>query len=188
MIILLLFIIFFLILLIKRKNSYDDTVEYYYNGSYYKIRPSSQQVIKQKLELLDNYKKKLNILVNYCKDNNYPNKEDSYRLYKRFQTIQINETSSTDNSAAYVVNKNEELRICLSNNDINDGMFVLIHELAHIMSLNYGHGDEFKNNMYLLLKLAVKLNLYKPVDYTKYPINYCGVNIYTTPCKNNNCK
>lgn len=187
MIILLLFIIFLLILFIKNKNYGDDTVEYFYEGYYYRIRPLPQNTIKKRLELLNTYRNKLNILVNYCKDNNYPNKQDSNRLYTRFKNIKLNETPSHESSAAYVVNKNEELRICLSNNNINDAMFVLIHELAHIMSSNYGHGDEFKNNMYLLLKKAVELDLYYPVDYTKTPINYCGVNIYTTPCENNKC-
>lgn len=186
MILLLIIIILILIIYLNKNKFSDDTVEEYYNSNRYKVRKGTKVVQVEKAKKLDNLKNKLQKLVNYCKDSNLPTKIDADRMYSRFKNIQFNETASNDSSAAYVVNKDEELRICLNGNE-NDTMFVLLHELAHIMSKSYGHNTEFKNNMDFLVKQAVKLQIYTPVDYTKSPINYCGVKISTTPCHNNQC-
>jgi len=127
---------------------------------------------------------KLIKLVDHCVIN-LPDKTSANRLAKRFFTMGFNETSSTDSSAAYVVNK-QELRLCLKGKE-NDTMFVLLHELAHVMSGTYGHNEEFKDNMKILVKEAVKLGIYQPTDYTKTPVDYCGVTITSTPCHNNQC-
>jgi hypothetical protein len=183
--IVLLIIITFLIIL----NFYkiiDDTIPQTYNGKTYKVRrstPESQLNAAQKLEY---FRSDLEKLVDYCYQKKIPTVEDSERLYNRFQTTKIHETASSDASAAYVINKGEELRVCLNGNE-NDTMFVLLHELAHIMSESYGHNSEFKKNMDFLVKEAVKVGIYQPVDYTKTPIEYCGVNISNTPCHNNKC-
>ena len=185
MILLLIIITTFLIILNFSKIT-DDTISQSYNGKNYKVRkstPVSQMNTAQKLE---RFKNDLGKLVDYCYQKQIPNIEDSERLYNRFQKTQIHETSSSDTSAAYVVNKGEELRVCLNGNE-NDTMFVLLHELAHIMSESYGHNEEFKQNMDFLVKEAVKVGIYHPVDYTKTPIDYCGVNISNTPCHNNKC-
>lgn len=188
MILILIFvIIFFLFFCYNNKIFTDDTVEEYYNGSVYKVRKSSPEEQLKTAKKLDTLKIELKKLVNYCHENELPTKQDANRMYSRFKTIQFNETSSNENSAAYVVNKNEELRICLKNEKENDTMFVLLHELAHVMSESYGHNEEFKKNMDFLVKEAVKLKIYKPIDYSKNPINYCGVNITSTPCHNNQC-
>jgi hypothetical protein len=125
--------------------------------------------------------------VDYCYKNNLPTDVDASRMYYRFKNTQISETATGETSAAYVVNKGQELRVCLNDENENDTMFVLLHELAHIMSQSYGHNEEFKKNMDFLVKEAVKLQLYTPIDYTKLPINYCGVTISSTPCHNNKC-
>ena len=56
-----------------------------------------------------------------------------------------------------------------------------IHELAHIMTESVGHKKEFWDNMAFLLKEAEKINIYKPVDYSKNNVDYCGMEITTTP-------
>jgi hypothetical protein len=61
--------------------------------------------------------------------------------------------------------------------DINTMMYVAIHELAHVATESIGHTEEFKINFKRLLKKAIELNLYKFVDYSKNPINYCGINL-----------
>lgn len=188
MIVLLILLIIIILLICINKNKFtDDTVEEYYNGSVYRVRKGNSESQQKTAKKLDYFKKRLETLINYCYDKSLPTKEDAYRMHARFKTTQLSETSSSETSAAYVINKGEELRICLKNENDNDIMFVLLHELAHIMSKSYGHNSEFKQNMDFLVKQAVKLNLYKPVDYSKTPINYCGVNISSTPCHNNNC-
>ena len=62
-------------------------------------------------------------------------------------------------------------------------MFVVIHELSHVMTKTVGHTTEFWNNMGFLLKKAEKLDMYEPKDYSKEPVDYCGMEINTTPYK-----
>ena len=188
MILLLILIIIIFLLICLNKNKWnDDTVEELYNGTVYKVRKGNPTQQLNTAKKLDYLRSKLQILVDHCYKNNLPTEKDASRMNSRFNHTHINETSSGETSAAYVVNKGEELRVCLNDENENDTMFVLLHELAHIMSKSYGHNDEFKKNMDFLVKEAVKLNIYKPIDYTKRPINYCGVNISSTPCHNNKC-
>lgn len=189
MILCLISIIIILLILSNFKNAWfiDDTQEVKYKNEYFRVVGNSDSKRMKKAETLYNLKLKLKKLENYCTENNFPTSEDAERFSQRFKNIKFNETATNDPSAAYVVNKSQELRICLNSDDLNDTMFVLLHECAHIMSKSYGHNDEFKRNMDRLVKLAVKLGIYKPVDYSKQPIKYCGVNISNTPCSNNKC-
>lgn len=186
LLLILIIIIFFLLCLNKKKFT-DDTVEEPYNGYIYRVRKSDYSTQLNVAKKLDYLRDKLQTLVNYCYENNLPTESDASRMYHRFKNTQMSETATGENSAAYVVNKGQELRICLNNEDVNNTMFVLLHELAHIMSKSYGHNDEFKKNMDFLVKEAVKLQIYTPTDYTQSPINYCGVTISSTPCHNNKC-
>ena len=65
--------------------------------------------------------------------------------------------------------------------DENTLTFVAIHELAHVMSKSIGHKTEFWENFKFLLKDAVKMGLYKAVDYKKKPKEYCGMTITDNP-------
>ena len=62
-------------------------------------------------------------------------------------------------------------------------MFVVIHELAHIITKSIGHTDEFWENMKFLLKISIKLGIYQEVDYKNKPEKYCGITITDTPLK-----
>ncbi len=136
--------------------------------------------------------KKVDKLVLYMYNNNLPNVETSKRLAERWKHIRTNpsgfrETAPGEASAAYTVNKGEQMRICIrderSDNmfeDENDSMFVIIHELAHLMSKSYGHNLEFKKNFSYITKVAVDTGEYKYIDYSKKPTTYCSVDITHT--------
>ena len=49
------------------------------------------------------------------------------------------------------------------------------------MTESIGHTKEFWQNFKFLLKDAVKMGIYKPVDYKKKPKSYCGMNITDNP-------
>lgn len=136
--------------------------------------------------------KKVDILVNHMKQKNLPDHIISERLYHRWQKIRKNpkglrETSPGENSAAYTINKGEQMRICVrderSDNlfeNENDTMFVILHELGHLMSKSYGHNLEFKRNFAYVTRVAVELGLYKYTNYSKTPTTYCNVDITHT--------
>ena len=89
---------------------------------------------------------------------------------------------------SYSVNKGEELAICLRHtkdnypfNDDNTIMFTTGHELAHVMNKTIGHDDSFWSYMKFNLEEMSKISLYHPIDYTKTPVEYCGMKISHTP-------
>jgi hypothetical protein len=65
--------------------------------------------------------------------------------------------------------------------DENTMVFVYLHELAHVMSENYAHDEEFWNNFAYLLEIAVKHNLYSYEAYHVNNIHFCGEKINYTP-------
>lgn len=93
------------------------------------------------------------------------------------------------NNTSWSQNKGEILAYCvrdLPNNgkefvDTNTLMFVNLHELGHVSSVEYGHELEFWNTMEVLLMEAVELGMYDPVDYSKEPITYCGLPLDSSP-------
>jgi len=102
----------------------------------------------------------------------------------------LRETYFNDDYKAYSVNKGTQLAICIRNKDntfipINTIFFVVVHELAHIMTNEYGHTDLFWKNMNILLKESIKNNIYDPVDYNQFPVNYCEMEINSTPLDKN---
>lgn len=128
-------------------------------------------------------------LVNHMLVNNIPNKETAELLSHRWANIRsssdgFRETSKNENTAAYTVNKHEQLRICVRTKqdpymleNENTTMFVMLHELAHMMSKSYGHNFEFRKNFATITKVAVDMGLYKYEDFATNPVQFCGVDI-----------
>ena len=104
---------------------------------------------------------------------------------------------SKGEDTSFVSNKGSQFGMCLRKQDPHrnkfHGMsilkFVILHELTHLGCSTYGHGAEFWQWFKVTLTQAVASKLYKPVDYSKYPDNYCGLNLNSNPyCDgNNNC-
>ena len=120
--------------------------------------------------------------------NNYIINDNVQRLTKNFNPQSIVETLPNSEHTAYSENKGEKIAFCLNTTkdgdkliDQNTLMFVSIHELAHTMTESVGHTDEFWNNFKFLLENASKINIYRPVDYSKHPTSYCGMTINENP-------
>lgn len=111
-------------------------------------------------------------------------------LNKRLYLDNMMEAPHEDDSTSYTINKGEEMHICMREknknkvlHDVNTMMFVILHEMAHIMSDSIGHNNEFRENFIFLLKNAAQIDLYKKINYQKEPQSYCGLKINTTPIK-----
>ena len=133
-------------------------------------------------------------LIKFCAYLNaeYPTDKRIIRTITRFtpDNIYENYPDEGDESTSYSMNKGEKIYFCLrdKNNksklvNLNVVMFVAFHEMAHIMTLSTGHTEEFWNNFKFILKNAVKLGVYKYIDFASKPLNYCGVKITTSPWK-----
>lgn len=137
-------------------------------------------------DLLAEINKRVLILINHL-DNQENKTINTKLLVSRYDPESLMENVSQEHTT-YTVNKGNEISVCLSTRDndqhlydINRLMFVIIHELAHIGSESYGHGKEFVLLFIYLLKKSVELKIYEYHDYSKSPVEYCGININTTP-------
>ena len=116
------------------------------------------------------------------------NKEGVDDLQKNYDPRSLSETIDGAKYTSYSVNKGEKISICIRSKDnviIDDNtiLFVVIHELAHVMTEEVGHTPLFWSNMKYLLENAERIGIYKPINYEKEPVQYCGMEINTTPYK-----
>ena len=121
-------------------------------------------------------------------DNKYPDDEDVQRLVRRMDNVKIEESKNEEGTSSYTVNKGELMSICVRYkpdsskfHDNNTLWFVLMHEIAHVMSVTEGHGEEFMRNFKFLLVESEKLNYYTPINYSNNNITYCGVKVTNNP-------
>ena len=126
-------------------------------------------------------------IVHYLKEK-YSEDKRVKRLVQGFNPKKISETLPTSELTAYSENKGEKMAFCLNKTkntdtliDLNTLTFVAIHELAHTMTKSVGHKQEFWKNFKFLLENAVKINIYKPIDYKKESKSYCGMMITDNP-------
>ena len=114
----------------------------------------------------------------------YPDRENVQRLKENFNPKRVYETLPTSQYTAYSENKGEKMAFCVTRKkngtkliDENTLTFVALHELSHLMTKSIGHQPEFWANFKFLLKHAVDLGVYQPVDYGKDSQTYCGMDI-----------
>ena len=99
-----------------------------------------------------------------------------------------NDMQSSDTS--YSENKGQKIVVCLRDKtrppdyplvDENTVMFVILHEMSHLMTETIGHTPEFWNNFKRVLHDAVGLGIYRSVNYAHSPTPYCGMKITDSP-------
>lgn len=113
---------------------------------------------------------------------------DIERMINNFNPNNIVESEKNSKYTSYSINKGEKTVYCMRSRDdknelvkLNTMMFVALHELAHTMSKSIGHTKEFWDNFRILLRNAIKLKIYKRVNYNEKPVKYCGVDITDDP-------
>ena len=120
---------------------------------------------------------------------NTQEKEGIQKLVEKYNPDKLSENLENRSLTAYSLNKGEEICLCLREpkdenkiiTDVNTVMFVLLHELAHLMTTDIGHTDNFWKNMAFILEKGNECNVYKLINYSESPVMYCGVNVNQTP-------
>jgi uncharacterized protein (DUF983 family) len=111
------------------------------------------------------------------------------RLKKRLVAGNMHEVDPKNylGYTAYIIDKGRDYGLCmrLPNGkmaDLNDTMFVNLHEMAHLCT-DYmdNHDDTFNDYFVMLLRAAIDLGLYKYVDYSKTPRPWCSIELSSTP-------
>lgn len=109
-------------------------------------------------------------------------------MVERFNPKSMMENDIDADTTSYSENKGEKIVVCLRDKrhpypfvDENTVMFVLLHEMAHLMTTTIGHTPEFWANFKRILHDAVQQGIYTPVNYARQPTAYCGMTITDTP-------
>jgi len=137
--------------------------------------------------LLANIKSKIRILIKHL-NNIFPNDIRVLRLNKNYNEDKISEGADNAKYTSYSVNKGEKIVLCLRSKneqkslvDLNTMMFVVLHEIAHIVTKSVGHTEEFWNNFKWILEESVNIGIYESQDFNNKPVEYCGIEITDNP-------
>lgn len=109
-------------------------------------------------------------------------------MLQRFRPENMCENDIHDGTTSYSENKGDRIVVCLRQKtagypfvDENTVMFVVLHEMAHLMTTTVGHTSEFWANFRRILQDASSVQIYTPVNYAHSPTQYCGMTITDSP-------
>lgn len=187
------FIIFLLFFIIIFKYLYwneavyikaNDSREYLVRNLPDKIEASNMLV-----EIRSKLIKFINELVKMAEKNTDSDNE-LVKNYKYIKMIQkklpysiFKESSANSEYTSYSINKGDTLVFCLRSkltnklHNINEIMYVAVHEIAHIGCPEFGHTPLFKKINLFLLQKATDMKLYKFENYRKTNKEYCGITL-----------
>ena len=130
------------------------------------------------------------LIEDYTTNDAYLEDPPAKRLVERFKIGTVMENSVHSSYTSYSENKGEKLILCLRDKEdppsyplieINTIMFVVLHELSHLMTESTGHTAEFWANFKRVLHDAVRLGIYEQKNYSRNPVDYCGMEITDSP-------
>ena len=180
------FILFFCLVIYYQSDAYNlKCIIASEDGNRYCVR--EREKMELAANLLADVTQKMNDTVAFIKQK-HPEDPRTIRLVEGYNPKKISETLPTSELTAFSENKGEKLAFCLNKSkngtkliDINTLTFVALHELSHISTKTIGHNQEFWQNFKWVLENAKEAGIYSPVDYKKYPEEYCGMTINDNP-------
>lgn len=180
------FVLFLCLIIYYQSDAFDlKCIIASKDGNRYCVR--EREKMELAANLLADVTQKMSDTVAFIKQKN-PEDPRTIRLVDGYNPKKISETLPTSELTAFSENKGEKLAFCLNKSkngtkliDINTLTFVALHELSHIATKSIGHGQEFWQNFKWVLQNAKEAGIYSPVDYKKYPEEYCGMTINDNP-------
>jgi hypothetical protein len=155
--------------------------------------PDSQQAANVLAKIMITMNTLVNkIIFDYDNHPEFNTEEDhTYVKYvktikERLPYVKISESPLNSKFTSYSVNKGEELVFCIRSkttrkiHQLNELLYVSIHEIAHIGCPEIGHTKLFSLINLYLLKKAVCYGLYVYVDYFEDNKDYCGMALTST--------
>lgn len=109
------------------------------------------------------------------------------RMLKNWNPERLYESPPDAPGTSYTIAKGQKTVFCLrSKNDeklheLDDMLFVVLHELSHMGDLNWGHKQSFWEVFKFVLNEAKEGGFYEPVNYRESPIKYCGLSVNYNP-------
>jgi len=192
-IIILVLIILIFVVHFKRSNSVIEkmTLVEAFNRRKYLVRDLNDKSDSANLlaKLMNNLKHLISVLKTKAENTNdkellkYKSNIDA--IFDKIDHVKVRENEGGNDLTSYSVNKGEELVFCIrskSNNkihDINELLYVAIHEIAHIGCPETGHTKLFAKINLFLLRKALDMGIYHYRDYSANPVEYCGMTLTT---------
>jgi hypothetical protein len=174
-------ILVFLAALIAQRANEVSTVKSSIDGRRYLVRNLPDK--KKAADMLASINQDAEKLIEYMKKTN-PGDKAVRRLARNFRPENVSEASDKNGYTSFTQNKGEKMVMCIRNKDKNATLhdrnlvtYVFLHELAHCMTSSIGHTPEFWDHNRQILEAAIKLKLYKKVDFSKKPTEYCGIKL-----------
>lgn len=157
------------------------------DGNLYNVQnlPDKEEAADMLADIRGNLEK----LINHYKDDPASMGDPRIKvMIERFHPENMFENDLDDDSTSYSENKGEKIVVCIRDKrpgypfvDTNTVMFVILHEMAHLMTTTVGHTPEFWANFRILLNDGSKIGIYTPENYSHTPKLYCGMTITDTP-------
>lgn len=140
---------------------------------------------KEAADLIANIKQRLITLLEHMERTFGTDDDRVANLKMNFRPDRLKEGVTTPGYTSYSINKGEQIVLCLRNDDklvdINTMMFVVLHEFAHLASVSIGHTQEFWDNFRWILEEAINIGIYVKQDFDKKSVEYCGMDITSSP-------
>jgi len=185
LIIMFLSIVFVFIFIHSSEVSFQES----FSGEQYLVRNLDDK--DKAADMLSKMKTRLKKLVDYvnknCENNNSERTKfiEPYNksINNKFNFILFRESTDSSKFTSYSINKGEEIVFCLRSmpdnklHDINELMYVAIHEIAHVGCPEIGHTPLFKKINLELLKYAIECDVYRYKNYNAMPEQYCGIQL-----------
>ena len=168
------------------------------DGKTYLIRRGnnkSEKFLKDSANTLALINKNVTKLIEHLNNNFSNDNEKIYfieKLNQNYKPYILSEAAVDPRYTTYTIDK-RDMHVCLRTRDRNEDiydinilMYVVLHELAHLCNYNksgypiLGHGEEFRFIFKFLVEEAIKLGIYRHVDYNNNPKEYCGIMITTS--------
>jgi predicted metal-dependent hydrolase len=122
----------------------------------------------------------------YKNKKNYPeNIKYIEQLNTKLKNTKIQESTDNGIYTSYSINKGEQIVFCLRSRQTSEGklhdlnllMYVVLHEMAHVACPEFGHTELFKDIFAFLTEVAIKIKIYKKIDFKNDNREYCGLTI-----------
>lgn len=149
--------------------------------------------------MLAEVSKNIHIVIKHLKENikpDHPYYDRVQFLLKNYNPDVLIENSPLNirKFTSYTENKGKIFCICLRKRysvdnefvDPNTLMFVILHEISHMFTPEFGHDPPFWRNFKFMLQEAVKLGVYVPTNYAERPEIYCGLRLSYNPYMDSN--
>ena len=128
---------------------HDGTKAVYKNGRKYRVLKNDKP--EEALLYLEDLIKELEKFIEYLTINKILSEPKTVLLNKKIKNLVLGERPIHEKEVGYTVNKGKEIRVCLRDEmgnfiEKDTVLFIILHELAHIITYSYGHTDEFWEN------------------------------------------